>query len=206
MSYKLIVIAMLGAVWGILEAQLGTMLHALGLPFIGALMMSFGLLFLIAARMITNLRFSSLLLAFVVSFIKFLFVGGIAIYPLLGIILQATIFELLVWNNRAMLFRYLLASGFCLTYSLFHPFLTQGLLGGWKIMAVYSRLVDSGSAVLGLPDHFGYWILIFLVVCHFLIGSAAAFVAFHFIKILERRGVLSFSIVNKKPTMLSNAR
>lgn len=191
MTRNFTLLAILGASWGILETQIGTTLHALSIPFAGALMMSIGILFLTAGRYFTGMRGSSLFIAFSAGFIKFLFVGGIAFNPVLGIFIQTTLFEMVLWARRPSRKRYALAGAVVICYSLFHPFLTQGLLGGWKIVAVYAKIISSGSSVLGLNENLGFIIFFILFFLHAVIGAAAASASFNFVVKLESRGILN---------------
>ncbi|NIA30680.1 MAG: hypothetical protein GWP06_12310 [Actinobacteria bacterium] len=190
MTRNFALLAILGASWGILETQVGTTLHALSIPFTGALMMSVGILFLIAGRYFTGIRGSSFFLAFSAGFIKFLFIGGIAFYPVLGIFIETILFESIIWTRWPSRKRYALAGALVICYSLFHPFLTQGLLGGWKIVAVYAKIVSSGSRILGLNESLGFIIFIVLFVLHGGIGAAAATASLNFVEKLESRGIL----------------
>lgn len=198
MTRNFALLAILGASWGILETQIGTTLHALSIPFTGALMMSIGILFLIAGRYFTGIRGSSFFLAFSAGFVKFLFVGGIAFNPVLGIFIQTTLFEFVLWARWPSKKRYALAGALVICYSLFHPFFTQGLLGGWKIVAVYAKIISSGSGILGLNERLGFTIFFALIVLHAGIGVAAALASYNFVEKLERRGILKKTYAKEK--------
>ena len=187
---KYIQIAILGSFWGILEAQLGTWLHLLLVPFTGAILMSFGLLFLVVGRNLTGLRGSCLLMALIPSFFKLLFVGAASAYPVTGILIQSALIELGFWHSRPSKFRYSIGGSLGVTYSLFHPFVTLGLLGGWTVVAVFAKLVTMGNSVLGL-EHSGILIMVILILAHALIGAVAAQLAVGLVQSLEQRGMVS---------------
>lgn|GEM_PF-3253747 len=187
---KYILIAILGSFWGILEAQLGTWLHLISMPFTGALLMSFGLLFLIVARELTGLRGSCLLMAIIPCFFKLLFVGAAAIHVVTGILIQSSLIELGFWRSQPGRLRYSLGGSLGVTYTLFHPFLTLGLLGGWTILAVFAELVRMGSSVLGLGERSSLLIISMLILAHALLGSVAAQIAVGLVRILEERGIV----------------
>jgi hypothetical protein len=185
---KHIQIALLGSLWGLLECLPGTWLHLANLPFIGAILMSLGMLFLILARYSTGMRGSCLYVASVTCFLKLLFAGGAAISPILGILIQSVLIEAAFWHSQPIKLRYLVGGMIGVSYSLFHPFLTLGLFGGWKILAVYAWLITTGSTALGLDSSLGITIIAFLLILHLTIGAAAALAALELIRLLEQRG------------------
>ena len=190
MTRQLVFLALLGAAWGILETQLGTLLHALTVPFTGAVMMSVGMLFVIAGRHMTGARGSTLFLAVNSAFIKFLFVGGAALYAAMGILIQAGLIELVLWKSVPSRGRYVAAGAVAVSYSLVHPFLTQGLLAGWKLLAVYMKLIRSGGQLFGLNEDVGAIILTMLILLHGFLGAFAAFFGHTFVLRACRNGVL----------------
>ena len=187
---KITLFALLGATLGILESQLGSLLHSANIPFVGSIMISISLLFLIAGRYFTGFKASSLAISANASLIKFLLVGGIAIYPIVGIFIQAILFDLIVWNKSQKLLRYMLAGVLMLIYSIFHPFITHGLMGGWKILEVYGKIIQMGSTVLGVNENFGLLILLLLVMVQSMLGIFATIVFYTFVVKLEARGLL----------------
>jgi len=187
---KYIQIAVLGSLWGILEAQLGTWLHLLAVPFAGAVLMSFGLLFLVIARSLTALRGSCLLMALVPCFFKLLFVGAGAVYVVTGILIQSALIEIGFWRSQPGRIRYSLGGSLGVAYSLFHPFVTLGLLGGWRVVAVFARLVAMGKSFLGI-EYSSILIMSLLIVAHALLGAVAAQIAVGLVQMLERRGMMS---------------
>ena len=187
---KITLFALLGATLGILESQFGSLLHSANIPFVGSIMISISLLFLIAGRYFTGFKASSLAISANASLIKFLLVGGIAIYPIVGIFIQAILFDLIVWNKSQKLLRYMLAGVLMLIYSIFHPFITHGLMGGWKILEVYGKIIQMGSTVLGVNENFGLLILLLLVMVQSMLGIFATIVFYTFVVKLEARGLL----------------
>ena len=189
-TQKITLFAILGATLGIIESQLGTLLHSANMPFVGSIMISISLLFLIAGKYFTGFKLSGLAVSINAALIKFLLIGGIAIYAILGIFIQAIIFDLVIWDQSNKRGRYMTAGVFMLTYSIFHPFLTHGLIGGWKIIEVYAKIIQRGSAVLGVEQHFGLLILLTLILIHCILGVFASLFFYTFVKSLESRGIV----------------
>jgi hypothetical protein len=190
----------MGGLWGVIELEFGTLLHAAHIPFIGLIMMCFAIPLLVAGRMVTQMRGSCLLSALTASFIKLLFIGGIAIFTVIGIMIQAAILEGFLWKKSPAKTRYLLGSASSVLYSLFHPFLTLGILGGKDMMSIYLRIIQSGKDVLGLDIGFGGLLVIILVVAHFSVGFFVAWISYDLIAGLVARGVFQLPSVAKSDT------
>jgi len=196
---KYIIIALLGTIWGIIEMQLGTVLHSIKLPFTGAIMMSIGIVIITLARFSTGIRGSTLLLALVSGFVKFLFAGGLAIYTVLGIFIESIIIECIYRKDYPSRISYILAGSAAVGYSLLHPFFTQGLLAGWKILRVYTKIIDAGSKLIGLQD--GLTLFLLLVLLHFVIGGLSGWLSYQFSVALQARGVLKKKLVTNQIDM-----
>ena len=188
---KIVLFALLGATWGVVEAQLGTLLHSAGIPFVGSFMIAISLMFLVTAKYITGFRASSVALALNASLIKFLFTGGIGLFPIVGILIQAAVFDLIIGKKNERVGGYILGGTAIVTYSLFHPFLTQGVLGGMKILQVYARLITVGAGLFNMENQLGIIVLLVLVFAHGLIGALASYFWFTVIVKLEARGLLN---------------
>ncbi len=177
MKKNYIIIAILASVWGIIEMQLGTLMHATRLPFVGLLMMAVGIFFQTTARYVTKMRGSALLVAVVVSFLKLLIIGGIAFATVIAIFIQSAILELVYSVNSPSRLRMSFAGGAAVSYSLLHPFLTMPLFMGFTVFDAYHRVTSSGSLLLGLSADSGLIILAALLGIHFLTGFISAYIS-----------------------------
>ncbi len=197
MKKHYILLSLLGTLWGIVETQLGSLLHAADLPFIGLLMMSFGIFFQTTGRLITRLRGSAILMAIVVIFIKMLIIGGIAFPIAVAIFLQSLLLESIYFHPSPSRWRTCLAGAAAVSYSLFHPFLSLPLFMGLSFYDAYNRIVLGGSALLGLPEQSAWLIFLLLLLLHLSIGAASAFVSYGFAIKLQERGLLPAGFLNR---------
>ncbi len=181
MKKNYIIISILGTLWGLLETQVGTLLHAADLPFVGLLMMAFGVFFQSAARLITRMRGSAVLMTIVVAFLKFLFVGGIALSTVIAIFIQSAILELLYFDASPSRWRMSGAGAVAVCYTLFHPFLSMPILMGLTVSDAYQRIVGGGSAILGVPAESGIVIFAILIMLHLLTGFLTTFFSYGFV-------------------------
>jgi len=195
-----IILALIGGIWGVIELEFGTLLHSAHVPFIGLIMMCFAIPLLVAGRMVTRMRGSCLLSALTASFIKLLFIGGIAIFTVMGIMIQAAILEGFLWKKSPAKAQYLFGSALSVLYSLFHPFLTLGILGGKDMTDIYLRIIQSGKDVLGLDIGFAGLLVIILVGVHLSVGFSVAWISYDLIAGLITRGVFQVPSIAKSDT------
>ncbi|MFH1852900.1 MAG: hypothetical protein ABIA75_11200, partial [Candidatus Neomarinimicrobiota bacterium] len=105
----LVYIAVFGTFWGLLEASLGSLLHALRVPFSGSILSALGLIILLTARTVNNVRGSSLLMGLIAGLIKVLGLATIKLGPFIGITMEGLIVELVLLGGGVGRPGYLLA-------------------------------------------------------------------------------------------------
>ncbi len=190
MKKNYIIIAILGTLWGVLETQLGTLLHAADLPFVGLLMMSIGIMFQTMARQTTRLRGSAVFMGTVAVFIKLLIVGGIAFSVIIAVLIESMLMELIYHRPAPSRRRMAVASAAGVGYSLFHPFLSMPLFMGLTPADAWRRILKGGSVLLGLSPRHGLLLFLLLLLLHLACGFLVAMATFGFVRDLQRRGVL----------------
>jgi len=198
MKKNYIILSILGTLWGLFETQVGTLLHAADLPFVGLILMAFGIFFQTVARLFCRMRGSALLMAIVVAFLKLLFVGGIALATVVAIFIQSILLELIYFVPAPSRMRMSIAGALAVCYSLFHPFLSMPVFMGLTILDAYSRIVGGGSFLLGLPKESGLFIISILFVFHFITGFTASFFSFNFAIKLGSFRFFSPSVIKKQ--------
>ena len=85
--------ALIGALWGAMELSLGTVLHLGRIPFRGMVMAALGLVCLVTLRRLRGRPGVCLVAGMVAAFLKIFTLGGLYPGPLLGILAEATIVE-----------------------------------------------------------------------------------------------------------------
>ena len=198
MKKNYIIISILGTLWGLLETHVGTFLHVVDVPFVGLIMMAFGMFFQTAARRITRMRGSALLMAIVAAFLKVLFIGGIALPTVIAIFIQSLVLELVYWSASPGRIRMSVAGACAVCYSLFHPFLSMPILMGLTMLDAWHRIVAGGSALFHLPKESGLFIISVLFVVHLLTGFMASWFSFAFAARLFSRGLFSSPVIEKQ--------
>ncbi|MBN1560423.1 hypothetical protein JW998_09245 [candidate division KSB1 bacterium] len=180
MKRNYIILSIFGTLWGIFETHVGTFLHATDAPFVGLIMMAFGIFFQTIARCITRMRGSAVLVAVVVVFLKLLFVGGIAFATVIAIFIQSILLELVYFSPTPSRWQLSIAGALAVCYSLFHPFLSMPIFMGLTLFDAWARIVGGGSLLLGLPKASGIFIISVLLILHALTGFVAAFFSYAF--------------------------
>ena len=85
--------ALVGALWGALELSVGTALHLSRLPLRGMVMAALGLVCLVALRRLRGSVGVCLLAGLVAAFLKVFTLGGLYPGPLIGILIEALVME-----------------------------------------------------------------------------------------------------------------
>ena len=133
-------------------------------------------------------RGSVLFIGLVAAFLKMFSLGGIVITPMIGIVMESLLAEIVLSvMGKPRRLSFLLAGGAATFWPLVHPFFTQGLLAGQGLLTIYNRTLQKGAQMLGLDASAILIILAVLVVGHILIGVVAGFVAWDAGKVIEKR-------------------
>ena len=180
-------LALFAAMWATVEVNLGMVLRMFRVPFSGATLTFIGLIILFLARDSVPKRGAVLAVGFITAQLKFLFLGGIAIYPVIGIIAETFLVELSLVPNKPKQVNFLLAGASSLLWSLFHPFFTQGLLAGWGILRVYVVIIEKGAHFLAIQPQYFFLIFLIMVLVHLGLGLFAGIVGWKLSMLVYKR-------------------
>jgi hypothetical protein len=184
----LVYIAVFGALWGAIEVTSGSILHVVNIPFSGVMLSAAGIAIALIGRLFVPRKGSVLYIGLVAAFLKMFSLGGIVMMPMIGIIMESLLAEIVLSvMGRPRRLSFVLAGAAATFWPLIHPFVTQGLLAGQGIFTVYSWTLQKGAKVLGLPPSAIPIILGALVAGHILIGVVAGFVAWDAGRLIEKR-------------------
>ncbi|MDZ7291548.1 MAG: hypothetical protein ONB44_22265 [candidate division KSB1 bacterium] len=178
-------LALLSALWAVIEIVAGFTLQAWNIPFRGSVLAAISVGILIVGRVSVPKPGTAVMMGLIVSFLKIIHLGGVAIYPLIAIVAESTLVELALWKARPQQWRYRLAGALALIWALIHPFLAQGLLAGWGVLKVYALLVERGAVLVGTRQ--GAVVIAFLLGVHVGIGIVAGWYAERFTHMLTNR-------------------
>jgi ABC-type thiamin/hydroxymethylpyrimidine transport system permease subunit len=184
----LVYIGVFGALWGAAEMTLGSLLHVLNVPFSGALLTGIGITIALIGRLFVPRTGSVLFIGLVTALLKMLSLGGIVLNPMIGIVAESLLAEVVLslWG-RPRRASFVVAGGLAVFWPFVHPFFTQGILAGQGILTVYSWTLEKGANLLGLDPSALLLILGGLIGVHLLIGIIAGLLAWDAGRIVQLR-------------------
>lgn len=175
---ELVTMAVFGALWGALEISLGAVLKALHLPLSGALLATAGLVIALIARLFVPRVGATLFVGVVATILKLFSIGGVLIGPMIGILAEALLAEVvLTMAGRPRRAAFLLAGALGVGWTVVQPFFTGALLFGRDMLEVWLDLVSQATGLLGLPESAALLAAAGLVGLHLLLGAAGGWLA-----------------------------
>ena len=142
--------ALFGALWGALEATLGTAIHLGKLPMRGTIMGLLGLLCLICLRRLQNRPGVCLLAGLVAVFLKIFTLGGLFPGPLIGITVQALAVEVAMTATGGRAVGAALGGALTLATNPLQKLATTWVVLGLDGLRAYFELLAAAAAAVGL--------------------------------------------------------
>lgn len=170
----LVTLAVFGALWGLVETSLGTLLKSLHLPMSGLVLSGVALFIALTARVIVPRRGSTLFIAAIALLLKLFSVGSVVVGPLVGILSEALVVELVLsFGGRPRRPLFLLAGALGVLWVLVQPFITNPLFFGRTVLDAWASLLKQGVGVLGVDMSAVVVIVTALVALHVAVGLLA---------------------------------
>jgi len=185
---ELVFLAVFGAFWGFVEISLGAVLKSLNLPLSGVVLSAIGLTIALLGRLFVPQKGSTLFIGVIAMLLKLFSLGGVVIGPMVGILSEAIIAEIVLSVMGApSLLAFVLAGGLGVLWAFVQPFVTGPVLFGRTIVVIWLDMLDRGSQLLGLPPKAAIFILLSFVGLHVIIGSLAGWLAWRVGQRLDNR-------------------
>jgi len=184
---ELVLLAVFGALWGVVEITLGSVLKSLDVPLSGVVLAGAGLMIALIARLFVPGKGSTLFVGIIAMFLKLFSLGGVIIGPMMSIFAEALIAELVLSGLGVSGASFVLAGALGVSWSLVQPFITGPLLLGRAILDVWVVVIDKAARVLGLNPEAVVLVLATFVAVHVLAGGAAGWLAWRLGGRLRRR-------------------
>ena len=175
---QLVTMAVFGALWGVVEIGLGSVLHAIKIPLTGLALSTIGLLVALIGRLFVPKRGSTFFIGVIATVLKLFSIGNIIIGPMIGILTEALVAELIldIFPKPTRLAFILAVAGGAL-WTLIQPFVTGLLIFGRDFLSIWLDTVDLGSRLFGLSSQAALWIILALVVLHLAVGTLGGWLA-----------------------------
>lgn len=185
---ELVTLAVFGTLWGVSEITLGSVLKSLNIPISGILLAAIGLIIALVGRVFVPRKGSTLFVGVIAMLLKLFSLGGVIIGPMVGIITEAIVAEIILsaFGKPGRLSLMLAGAGGVL-WVLVQPFITNPLLFGRTLLDVWFDLLRRGSQLIGVDQSAVVGILLLMVVIHLLIGGLAGFISWELGHQLEAR-------------------
>ena len=185
---QLVTMAVFGALWGVVEIGLGSVLHAIKIPLTGLVLTAMGLLVALIGRLFVPKGGSTFFIGVIATVLKLFSIGNIIIGPMIGILTEALVAELIldIFPIPTRLSFILAVAGGAL-WTLIQPFVTGLLIFGRSLLSIWLDTIDAGSRLLGLSSQAALWIVLALILLHLAVGAAGGWLAWSLGQIVSIR-------------------
>lgn len=170
---EFIITALFGALWGIIEISLGTILHASKIPFRGTALTIIAVVLITTSRSFINYKGSMILISTVAATLKLIMLPGFNITPFIAILMQGIIAEIVFTFFSYQLISSLLAGSFIMLYTLIHSLLMQGIFFGLGIYNVYIEIMNSIGKAINYEGQMSLILIPVIVFIYILTGAGA---------------------------------
>jgi ABC-type thiamin/hydroxymethylpyrimidine transport system permease subunit len=175
---ELVTIAIFGTMWGIVEMTLGGVLKSLDIPMSGVILASIGMLIALVGRMFVPKRGTTIFIGVIATILKLFSLGGVIIGPMIGILTEALVAELILsikkTPNRAIM---MTAGALGVSLVVAQPFVTGPLLLGRSLVEVWLGMINTAGQALGLSSATIPIIFSFYILIHIVAGMFSGFLA-----------------------------
>jgi hypothetical protein len=197
---ELATLAVFGALWGLVEISLGSVLKMLNIPLSGVVLSAIGLTVALVGRVFVPRRGATLFIGVIAMLLKLFSLGGVVVGPMVGILTEALVAEVvlsLIGKPRRAGFA--LAGALGVAWVMLQPFVTGPILFGRTVFTVWLDLLDSGSRLLGIPTHAALWIVLAFLGLHLVVGSLVGWFSWDIARLLQvRLGRANSSLTKEK--------
>jgi ABC-type thiamin/hydroxymethylpyrimidine transport system permease subunit len=184
----LVMLGIFGALWGGVEISLGSLFHTLNLPMTGMLLSAIGLMVVLVGRYYVPRVGSTFFLGVIAALLKMLSLGGIVIWPMIAILMEALVAEIiLTLFGKPSRVSFLVGGSLGVLYTLVHPFFSQGLLAGQGMVFVWELLVERGLQIFGLSMTAAWVVVGLYTLLHLVTGLLAGWLAWEIARALQGR-------------------
>lgn len=195
---ELATLAVFGALWGVVEVSLGSVLKSLNIPLSGAALAAIGVMIALVGRVFVPRRGATLFIGVIAMLLKLFSLGGVVLGPMVGILMEALLAEAslsLFGKPRRMVF--VLVGGLVVMFTLLQPFITGPLLFGRTVFVVWLDLLDLASRLLGISSSAALGGMLVLLVLHLIAGGLAGWLSWDIARQLQARlGRTEFSPIH----------
>ncbi|MCD4655712.1 hypothetical protein K8T06_17455 [bacterium] len=170
-------IALFGAIGGALEAVLGSITYSFRfIPFVG-LIPATALIFVLSAFYTKNHCIRDVAYCgATIAVLKLLSPGGTSIFPIIGVLAETCIICLIFWIIPGKrLIRILIAGATISLWPICHKIIHLSVFLGIAAPEIIYEFATKSGGLLGTENTGIFWLLLPIILFHFFIGAAGAF-------------------------------
>lgn len=171
--------AVVGGLWASIEIIIGSFLHNARLPFAGTTLAFAGTILLIGFYQIWPQKGLIIRAGFITAIMKSVSPSVIIFGPMMGIMLEAIILELVILIAGNNLFSLMIAGALSLSSALFHKVVSLLIFYGFDLIKVYINVINFALKQFGLQEANAIDILTSLLGVYFVFGFLAAFIGWN---------------------------
>ena len=185
---ELATLAVFGALWGLVEISLGSVLKTLNIPLSGVVLSAIGLMIALVGRVFVPRRGSTLFIGVIAMLLKLFSLGGVVVGPMVGILTEALVAEIVLsLLGKPRRGGFMLAGALGVAWVMLQPFITGPVLFGRTVFTVWLDLLDSGSRLLGIPTSAALWIVLAFLGLHLVVGCLVGWFSWDIARLLQVR-------------------
>jgi len=185
LSKSTVLIGVFGALWGLMEISLGTLVKGLRIPMGGAMLTAMACLIFLTGRYFIRRKFSILIMGGIAATIKVFSVGTVIAGPFMAILIEACIAEILISFLGINRLSFILTSMVLVIYTIIHPFISQGIIFGANIYKVYLETIQKVADVFHASYQYLAVIVLLYILMHALLGGISGWIAYSLAKRVE---------------------
>ncbi len=170
---ELITTALFGALWGVIEVFLGTILHASKIPFRGTALTIIAVVLITTSRSFINYKGSMIAISAVAATLKLITLPGFNITPFIAIMMQGIIAEIVFSFFNYNFISSLFAGSSIMLYTLIHSLIMQGIFFGLGIYNVYIELLNSIGRAINYDGQMSLVLIPIIILLYILFGAGA---------------------------------
>jgi hypothetical protein len=177
-SRDTILIAVFGALWGLMEISLGVVLKGLRLPMGGAILTAIACPIFLTGRYFVRVRGSIIMMGMIAAILKIFSVGTVIAGPFMAILIESILAEILISFLGIHRLSYVITTTLLTVYTIIHPFIAQGIIFGDNIYKIYIETFKKIADLMHIDMTYLSWILIVYAAIHLILGISSGWIAF----------------------------
>lgn len=177
-SRDTILIAVFGALWGLMEISLGVVLKGLRLPMGGAILTAIACPIFLTGRYFVRKRGSIIMMGIIAAILKIFSVGTVIAGPFMAILIESVLAEILISFLGIHRLSYVITATLLTLYTIIHPFIAQGIIFGDNIYKIYLETFKKIADLMQINIIYLSWIIMVYTTIHLILGISSGWFAF----------------------------